>query len=176
MKTVAIAMARMGSTRVPGKVMRDLGGKPVLRWTIDAIKASMVDEVVLATSTLPADDVIEAYCKEHKIECFRGSEADVLDRYYQCAKQYHADIVLRFTCDCPFLDPNVINEVVKLREMTDASYASNCYPLVILMALILSASPSLRWRQRGRKLRARLIESVSLSSLFGTVTVSRWST
>lgn len=129
MKTLAIAQARMGSTRVPGKVMRDLNGKPVLAWAIDAIrKASLVNRVCLATSTSPADDVIEAYCKENQIEYFRGSETDVLDRYYHCAKQYHADIVLRFTCDCTFLDAGVINEVIKLREMTNADYASNCYP------------------------------------------------
>jgi len=80
MKTVAICQARMGSTRVPGKVMRDLNGKPVLRWTLDAVKAaSLVNQVVLATSTDPADDVIEQYCKENKLEYFRGSQTDVLD-------------------------------------------------------------------------------------------------
>jgi glutamate-1-semialdehyde 2,1-aminomutase/spore coat polysaccharide biosynthesis protein SpsF len=129
MKVLAICQARMGSTRVPGKVMRRLGNKPVLRWTLDAVeKAELVDDFVLATSTDTADDVIEQYCDENNLECFRGSETDVLDRYYQCAKKHHADIVLRFTCDCPFLDPGVINEVIKLRDMTNADYASNCYP------------------------------------------------
>ncbi len=131
MKIAAIAQARIGSTRLPGKVLKDLNGKPLLRWTIDALRAApSIDQIVLATSTLPADDVIETYCKENKIECFRGSETDVLDRFYQCAKQYHADIVLRLTCDCCFLDPSVIEQVIKLRELTHASYASNCYPAV----------------------------------------------
>jgi glutamate-1-semialdehyde 2,1-aminomutase/spore coat polysaccharide biosynthesis protein SpsF len=129
MKIVAICQARMGSTRVPGKVMRQLSNKPVLRWAYDNIRCSaFIDEVVIATSTDHRDDVIQQYCNENKIECFRGSETDVLDRYYWCAKQYQADIVLRFTCDCPFIDPGIINEVIKLREMMDASYASNCYP------------------------------------------------
>lgn len=119
----------MGSTRVPGKVMRMLGGMPVLRWAIDAaIKAPGVDDVILATSNLPADDVITTYCARNGIPFYRGSESDVLDRFYKCAKKFKADIVLRFTADCPFLDPVVIGEVVKLREMTNADYASNCYP------------------------------------------------
>ena len=124
MKTIAVAQARMGSTRAPGKVMRDLGGKPVLAWTIDALKAaSGIDLVVLATSSLPADDVIETWCKHNNVLCFRGSESDVLDRFYRCAATYQADIILRLTCDCPWLDPNVISEVVRLRAMTGAHYA-----------------------------------------------------
>lgn len=129
MKVVAIAQARMGSTRAPGKVMRDLGGKPVLAWTIDALLAATgINEVVLATSTLPADDVIAKFCADEDIKCFRGSESDVLDRFYKCAVEHEADIILRLTCDCPFLDPAVISEVVKLQAMTGASYASNIDP------------------------------------------------
>lgn len=128
MKTVAICQARMGSTRLPGKVMKDLEGKPLLRWTVDAVAGALIDEVVVATSTLPADDVIADYCIANGIKCFRGSESDVLDRFHQTAKAYKADIVLRFTCDCPFIDPHVVNQVIKLREKTGADYASNCYP------------------------------------------------
>lgn len=129
MKTIAIAQARMGSTRVPGKVMRDLSGFPVLRWTVNALKmAPGIDEIVLATSTLPADDVIYEYCVKNGISAFRGSESDVLDRYYQCAKEFGADIILRLTCDCPFLDPAVIGEVIRLRKITGADYACNVDP------------------------------------------------
>lgn len=125
MKTLAIIQARIGSTRLPGKVMKDLRGRPLLRWTVDAVrKAVGIDQAVLATSTLPQDDVIADYCASNDIECFRGSESDVLDRFYQCAKFYGADIILRLTADCPFLDPTVIGEVVKLREMANASYSS----------------------------------------------------
>jgi glutamate-1-semialdehyde 2,1-aminomutase/spore coat polysaccharide biosynthesis protein SpsF len=129
MKTVAIAQARMGSTRLPGKVMKDLGGKPLLRWTIDALRqVPSIDQVVLATSTLDADDEIANYCLFSGIPFFRGSESDVLDRFYQAAKFYQASTVLRFTCDCCFIDPHIVEQVIKLRQVTDADYASNCYP------------------------------------------------
>ena len=119
----------MGSQRLPGKVLKDLGGKPLLRWTLDAAKATpSIDKVVLATTTLASDDPIAAYCEHNLIECFRGSETDVLDRFYQCAKQHKADICLRFTCDCPFIDPYIVEQVIRLRVATEADYASNCYP------------------------------------------------
>ncbi len=129
LRTIAIAQARMGSTRLPGKVMFPLGGKPVLRWTYDALKrAQGIDEVVIATSTLEADDVIAQYCALHNINCFRGSPDDVLDRFYQCAVGYGAQVVLRITCDCPFVDSNVVSEVVRLRSIREAAYASNTDP------------------------------------------------
>lgn len=131
MKTVAIAQARMGSTRFPGKVMAPLGSDltgvpPVMGWTQRALDLSPgVDLVVIATSTLPADDVIEDWCAENGVECFRGSESDVLDRFFQCAVHYKADVILRLTCDCPFLDPHVVGQVIQLRKMTGADYCSN---------------------------------------------------
>lgn len=126
MRTVAIAQARVGSTRLPGKVLMDLEGKKVLSWVYSALRASAgVDEVVIATSTLDQDNIIADYCALNGIECFRGSESDVLDRFYQCACQYRADIILRLTCDCPFLDPNVVGQVIRLRKLTNADYCSN---------------------------------------------------
>jgi glutamate-1-semialdehyde 2,1-aminomutase len=131
MKVLAIAQGRMGSTRVPGKVMRRMGeyNLPVLHWVYDAlIQAEGIDQAVIATSTLSEDNIIAGYCRDTATPFFRGSEADVLDRFYQCALRYDADIVLRLTCDCPFLDPQVIGEVVKLRSLTNADYASNIDP------------------------------------------------
>ena len=129
MKTIAIALARMGSQRVPGKVMRLLQGKPVLHWVITSLEATAgIDYPVLATSTDPRDDIIAAYCQKHHIPCFRGSEDDVLDRFYQAAKAHETEVAIRVTCDCPFLDPGVTAEVIRLRQMTGADYASNCYP------------------------------------------------
>lgn len=126
MKTVAIAQARMGSTRFPGKVMKPLGDWLVLFWVQRALECSHgVDQVVIATSTLAQDNIIEDWCRDNGIECFRGSESDVLDRFYQCAVRYDADVVLRLTCDCPFLDPNVVGQVIQLRKMTNSAYASN---------------------------------------------------
>lgn len=128
-RTIAIAQARMGSTRLPGKVLFNLGGKPVLRWTYDALKAAHgIDEVVIATSTLPQDDAIAQYCALNNMNCFRGSESDVLERFYQCAVAYGAQVVLRLTCDCPFLDSHVVSEVVRLRSLKEVAYASNIDP------------------------------------------------
>lgn len=129
MRTVLIGIARMGSTRLPGKVLKPLGDKPVLSWVVNAGReAPGVDEVWIATSTLPADDVIQTWCDENHVKCFRGSETDVLSRFTGAAETAEADVVIRVTCDCPFLDPSVIGQVVALRNLTGADYASNIDP------------------------------------------------
>jgi glutamate-1-semialdehyde aminotransferase/spore coat polysaccharide biosynthesis protein SpsF (cytidylyltransferase family) len=129
MKTVAIIQARMGSTRLPGKVLTDLAGKPVLAWVVNAARAALgVDDVWVATSTAAADDAIVAWCDKNKVAGYRGSEADVLDRYVGAAKASGADIVVRLTADCPFLDPSIIAQVVRLRAATGVDYASNVDP------------------------------------------------
>jgi glutamate-1-semialdehyde aminotransferase len=129
MKVVAIIQARMGSTRLPGKVMKDLGGKPVLRWCLDALNwTAGVDETWIATSTLPADDVIAEYCAKYFIPCHRGSETDVLSRFIGCAEESNADVVLRITGDCPFIDPQVIGGVVRLHKETGAPFVTNVSP------------------------------------------------
>src|SRR5512144_1514270 len=109
MKVVAVIQARMGSTRLPGKVMMNLGGFPVLAWCVRAARAAPgVDEVWVATSTQPADDVIETWCYGlgrdawYRVNCWRGSETDVLSRFRGAAEQSEADIILRLTGDCPF--------------------------------------------------------------------------
>ena len=125
MKTVAIIIARMGSTRLPGKVLMELGGCLVLEWVIDACQqATGIDEVWVATSGLPQDDAILEICRINGIDCFRGSESDVLGRFHGAAVASNADVVVRVTGDCPFVDPNVIAEVVALRKATNADYAS----------------------------------------------------
>ncbi len=130
MKVVAIIQARMGSTRLPGKVLMELDGHPVLEWVIRACDAAPgVDRVWVATSTLPADDAIEAFCDGMGVDCYRGSEVDVLDRIYGCAQLAGADVVLRITGDCPFIDPQVIGAVVRLmRSDASIAYASNVSP------------------------------------------------
>lgn len=131
MKTVAIIQARMGSTRLPGKVLMPLGDAQVLDWVAGACMSAIgVDETWIATSTLPADDKIKDFCDNNYIymPCFRGSETDVLSRFHECALEAEADIILRLTGDCPFLDSRVISEVVELRKRTGAAYASNVDP------------------------------------------------
>jgi glutamate-1-semialdehyde 2,1-aminomutase len=129
MKTVAIIQARMGSTRLLGKVLADLGGKPVLAWVVRAARAALgVDDVWVATSTAAADDAVTAWCKTSGVSVYRGSESDVLERYADAAKASGAQIVVRLTADCPLLDPAVIAQTIRLRSMTGADYASNVDP------------------------------------------------
>ncbi|MGA9196817.1 MAG: aminotransferase class III-fold pyridoxal phosphate-dependent enzyme, partial [Pseudolabrys sp.] len=129
MKTVAIIQARMGSTRLPGKVLTVLAGKPVLAWVVRAARAaSGVDEVWVATSTAATDDAVVAWCKANEVPVHRGSEDDVLDRYVGAAKASGANVVVRLTADCPLLDPAVIAQTIRLRAMTGVAYASNVDP------------------------------------------------
>ncbi|MBI1778534.1 MAG: aminotransferase class III-fold pyridoxal phosphate-dependent enzyme [Proteobacteria bacterium] len=129
MTTVAIIQARMGSTRLPGKVLADLRGMPVLAWSARAARAIVgVDEVVVATSTASADDRIAKWAAEANVSCFRGSESDVLDRFYAAASSAGADIVIRLTADCPFLDPTIASQTLVLLKRTGADFASNSDP------------------------------------------------
>jgi spore coat polysaccharide biosynthesis protein SpsF len=126
---IAIIQARMGSTRLPGIVLKEAAGKPMLKYQIDRVRQStLLDKIIVATSTLKQDDVIEKFCTQDGIECFRGSENDVLDRYYQCAKLHDPDIIVRLTADCPLSDPVVIDAVIKLFIDTNADYAANTVP------------------------------------------------
>lgn len=115
MKTIAIIQARVGSSRLPAKVLKRLGDADVLSYDIARCRAIQgVDEVIIATSDLPQDDAIAEWCEEHRVAYFRGSEEDVLDRYVQCAKQYEPDYVMRVTSDCPFVDYEMASEIVEL--------------------------------------------------------------
>lgn len=129
MKTVAIIQARMGSTRLPAKVLSDMGGMPVLGWVVRAARAALgIDETWVATSLSPTDDAIEAWCRSNLVPFVRGSESDVLDRFVDTAKASAADIVVRLTADCPLLDPAVLAQTIRLRSATGVDYASNTDP------------------------------------------------
>lgn len=128
MKAVIIVQARMGSTRLPGKVMKKVLDKPLLGYVIDALKrCEKADALVIATTENPDDDVIAHFCKTQKVSCFRGSEQDVLSRYYLCAKEHQADAVIRVTSDCPLVDPVVIDSMVAIyrRAYPEIDYISN---------------------------------------------------
>lgn len=113
MKATAIIQARMGSTRLPGKILEELAGKTALEHLIERLGyARKLQQIVLATTTDPRDDVVERFCKEHHILCFRGSENDVLDRYCQAARRFGADPVVRITADCPVIDPRIVDELL----------------------------------------------------------------
>lgn len=127
MKIVAIIQARLDSSRLPGKVLKDLGGKVVMQWVIDAARAIPgVDEVVVATSDEASDEKIVAFCNEYNCPSYRGSKADVLRRFAGAAKAYNADIVLRITADCPFLDPSICATLLQMLVRGKYDYVSNC--------------------------------------------------
>ena len=116
----------MGSTRLPGKALADLAGKPVLWHVAQRVRrARTVDEVVVATSTSSSDDPLVEFCTRTGIPCFRGSEKDVLDRVYQAASEHRADVVVRMTGDCPLIDPDVIDRVQEAYAGGDYDYVSN---------------------------------------------------
>ncbi len=126
MKTVAIIQARLGSTRLPGKVCLDLAGEPMLARVVHRVRrARRVDEVLVATTTETRDDPLVEMCVERGWLCFRGSEDDVLDRYFQAAKSRGAEVVVRITSDCPLIDPAVIDSAIRGRELQQADYCAN---------------------------------------------------
>lgn len=114
MKIVAIIQARMGSTRLPGKVLLDLIGEPILVRVVSRSQRAMaLDEVIIATTVDPKDEAIVKLCSSRGWNYFRGSEEDVLDRYYQTAKRYNVDVIVRITSDCPLIEPEIIDLVVR---------------------------------------------------------------
>jgi len=126
MRVVAIIQARMGSTRLPGKVLKDLAGATVLERVVSRVRGCrLVSDVVVATSAEPADEVILNECKRLGTEPFRGSEQDVLDRYYRAAQQAGAEVVVRITSDCPLIDPEVSDETIQKFLVERPDYASN---------------------------------------------------
>jgi spore coat polysaccharide biosynthesis protein SpsF len=129
-KIVAIVQARMGSTRLPGKVMMDLLGEPVLVRDINRLRRSkLLDEVIIATTNLPADDKIVSLCKDRGWAYSRGDEYDVLDRYYQAAQAFTADVIVRITSDCPMIDPEIVDRVIRTYlDFPGIDYVSNSLP------------------------------------------------
>jgi len=113
MPTLAIIQARMSSSRLPGKVLVDIAGKPTLQHMLDRLERSkMLDGVVVATTTDPSDDTLVHTCQVQGTPCYRGSLHDVLDRVYQAALQYRASVIVRLTADCPLIDPQVLDLTV----------------------------------------------------------------
>ncbi len=100
----------MSSSRLPGKVLKDIAGQPMLQHVIERTKrSSMINGLMIATTTDPTDDVLEQFCHQQDVACFRGSLPDVLDRFYQAGLNHHADVVIRLTADCPLIDPALID-------------------------------------------------------------------
>jgi spore coat polysaccharide biosynthesis protein SpsF len=126
MKIVAIIQARMGSSRLPRKVLKDLSGATVLDRVLNRLgRSRLIQESLVATTVEPADNAIVEHCERTGRKVFRGSEQDVLDRYYRAAKHLDADVVVRITSDCPVIDPQVTDATVHAFLDRHADYASN---------------------------------------------------
>ena len=129
MKVVAIIQARCGSTRFPNKVFADICGKPLIWHVINRLKfAYTIDEIVLATTTNSLDDKLYEWAILNHITVFRGSENDVLNRYYNSAITCKADIIIRITADDPFKEPLIIDRAVRVLQEEKADFVCNNYP------------------------------------------------
>lgn len=125
-QTLLITQARAGSTRLPKKVLLTINGQELLKIHLDRLKkASEVDKIIVATTIAEEDQVIVDLCQQWAIDSFRGSMDDVLDRYYQASKDLKPKWVVRVTSDCPLIDPQMIDAVIKLAKVNDIDYAAN---------------------------------------------------
>jgi len=161
MNIIIIIQARMSSSRLPGKVLREIAGRPMLAWVVErARRAQTVDQVIVATTTDTRDDPVAAFCRSQDYACTRGSLNDVLDRYYQVARDAQADVVVRITADCPFIDPALVDEAVHaLRGRSPATtgfdFVANrlpqpwgrTYPIGLDVEVFTFAALEEAWRQ-----------------------------
>lgn len=125
-KITAIIQARVGSTRLPGKVLINIKGKTILNHVVDRVRQStFIDDIVIATTTLQRDDLIVDEAKKINCKYFRGSESNVLDRYYQAATTNNSDIIIRITSDCPLIDPQIIDKMIQFYLKNDYGMVTN---------------------------------------------------
>ena len=126
---VAIIQARTNSTRFPNKVLKTINGKSILQHIIEFLELSKsIDKIVVATTDLIDDNPIESLLKKLNVSCFRGSSNDVLKRYYDCAKLYDADVILRVTADDPLIDPVIIDNLIKKCQNSKIDYVTSTIP------------------------------------------------
>jgi spore coat polysaccharide biosynthesis protein SpsF len=186
-RTIAIIQARMGSTRLPGKVLADLGGESVLARVVCRLRrADLIDDIVVATTDSTADDAIISECRRLGVVWFRGSETDVLDRYYQTAGAYDAAAVVRITADCPLIDPDLVDETIRKFQNRSADYASNAiqrsYPRGLDVEVFTMVSLKLAWEAATHSHEREHVtpyfyehpELFRLASLVGTTDYSRY--
>lgn len=149
---LAILQARVSSSRLPGKVLKPLLGVPMLLRQIERLKKSRkIDRLLVATSTEPSDDPIEKLCEENGIACYRGSLNDVLDRFYQAARGFDPEHVVRLTADCPLTDAKLIDDVIGFYLDGGFDYASNAiqatYPDGLDMEVFSFSCLERAWRE-----------------------------
>lgn len=145
----------MGSTRLPGKVLKDLGGRTVLDRVVSrAQRAVLLNALVVATSTQKVDDAIAAECERMEVRCFRGNETDVLDRYYHAAQAFSADAIVRITADCPLIDPELVDDTIRSFLEQKPDYATNSlittYPRGLDVEVFTSEALASAWNSAQR--------------------------
>lgn len=124
-----ISQARMGSTRLPGKVLKEISGKPLIWYLIKRIEQIKTPyKFIIATSLNENNKPLIEFAKELKIDYFEGNEDDVLDRYYQAAKKFIGDIIVRITSDCPLMEPDLVDRALNMFLNGNFDYLSNCHP------------------------------------------------
>jgi spore coat polysaccharide biosynthesis protein SpsF len=149
---VAVIQARMGSSRLPGKALKDINGRTMLARVVRRIsRSAQVNRVIVATTTASRDKAIIDECESLGIQSFRGSEQDVLDRYYRAAKLFDAEAVVRITSDCPLIDPEIIDQVIQAFRKDGADYASNTivgtYPRGLDVEVFTFSALEKAWRE-----------------------------
>jgi len=128
-KTLVILQARYNSSRLPGKVLKPILGQAMLAHQITRIEhATLVDKIIVATSNMNNDDEIAKLCTKLEVDCYRGELNDVLDRFYQASREINPINIIRLTGDCPLIDPDIIDKVIKLHLNDDFDYTSNSNP------------------------------------------------
>jgi len=152
LKVVAIVQARMGSSRLPGKVLKDVEGETVLARVVNRLRrARLIDEVWIATTDRAADDVIVKECRSLAVSVSRGDQEDVLDRYFRAAQLAKADIVVRITSDCPLIDPEITDKTIAAFLQSCPDYASNAlartYPRGLDTEVMFFATLGRAWQE-----------------------------
>lgn len=142
----------MGSTRLQGKVLKDLAGETMLARVVGRLRrAQLINEVLVATTDTAADDAVLAECRKLSVPVSRGDEKDVLDRYFRAAQLSRAEIVVRITSDCPLIDPEVTNKTIAAFQQARPDYASNVmqrtYPRGLDTEVMSVAALERAWRQ-----------------------------
>jgi spore coat polysaccharide biosynthesis protein SpsF len=148
--TGVIIQARMGSTRLPGKILMTVGRKPLLEHILYRLTNLRYPALtVIATSDTPQDDVVESFCESHAVACFRGSENNVLDRYYQCARHYGFRHIVRLTGDNPFPDIEEIDTLIELHLSAGTDYANSfaSLPVGVGAEIFTFAALERSWRE-----------------------------
>jgi spore coat polysaccharide biosynthesis protein SpsF len=151
-RVIAIVQARMGSSRLPGKILCDIDGETMLGRIVRRLqRARSLDAVVIATTCVPGDDATEGECTRLGVPSFRGSEHDVLDRFFRASAEHRASVAVRVTADCPLVDPQVVDWVVNEFSAADVDYASNVlqrtFPRGLDVEVISYSALERAWRE-----------------------------